>query len=124
MFGDRLKALREAKNITQSELGNAIGISSRVIGYYEANNRFPKEERILVDIAKFFNVSVDYLVENDYNSNDKTEAANEIYKIFRDKGLIVEGEEITNDTLETISNLLDAAIKNAEQINKISRKSK
>ncbi|WP_430885233.1 helix-turn-helix domain-containing protein [Fusibacter sp. JL216-2] len=121
MFGDKIKALREAKGLSQSDVGNAIGISSRVIGYYEANNRFPKEQRILVDLANLFNVSVDFLVDNDYDSSKREQAAEEIYKIFRDKGLIVEGEEITEEMLEAISALLDSAICNAEQINKIQK---
>jgi len=62
VFGDRLKELREEKGITQKDLGKVINISDRVIGYYEANDRFPKDENILKMIADFFNVSVDYLV--------------------------------------------------------------
>lgn len=61
-FGDILKQLREEKGITQKELGKYINVSDRVIGYYESNNRFPKDETILINIAKYFNVSLDYLV--------------------------------------------------------------
>ena len=61
-FGDRLRKLREQKGITQKELGKVINTSDRVIGYYEANDRFPKDENILRTIADFFDVSVDYLV--------------------------------------------------------------
>lgn len=61
-FGDRLRLLREEKGITQKELGKVLNISERVIGYYEANDRFPKDESIIRNIADYFNVSVDYLV--------------------------------------------------------------
>jgi len=61
-FGDRLKQLREEKNVTQKELGNYLNISSRVIGYYESNDRFPKDEIILNKIADYFDVSLDYLL--------------------------------------------------------------
>lgn len=61
-FGDRLKELREEKGITQKDLGKVINISDRVIGYYESNDRFPKDEKILKMLADYFNVSVDYLV--------------------------------------------------------------
>jgi len=62
VFGDRLKGLREEKGITQKHLGKVINISDRVIGYYESNDRFPKDEIILKRIAEYFDVSVDYLV--------------------------------------------------------------
>ncbi len=61
-FGDRLRELREERDITQKELGKLVNVSARVIGYYEANDRFPKDENVLKTIADYFNVSVDYLV--------------------------------------------------------------
>ncbi len=61
-FGDRLKELREEKDITQKDLSKIINVSDRVIGYYEANDRFPRDEDVLKTIADYFNVSVDYLV--------------------------------------------------------------
>lgn len=65
LFGDRLKNLRETANMTQAELGSLIGVSDRVVGYYEANNRFPKKQETLRKISEVFNVSVDYLVGTD-----------------------------------------------------------
>ncbi|WP_300382392.1 helix-turn-helix transcriptional regulator [Clostridium sp.] len=62
LFGDRLKILREDKDVTQKELGAAVGVSDRVIGYYESNDRFPKDENTLKALADYFNVSVDYLL--------------------------------------------------------------
>lgn len=61
-FGSRLKKLRLENNWTQAYVGNAVGVSDRVVGYYETDNRFPKEERILTALAELFNVSVDYLL--------------------------------------------------------------
>ncbi len=61
-FGDRLRELREERDITQKKLGELINVSTRVIGYYEANDRFPRDENVLKTIADFFNVSVDFLV--------------------------------------------------------------
>ncbi len=61
-FGETLRELREEKGLTQKELGKIINISDRVIGYYEANNRFPKDEYVLKQLADLFGVSLDYLV--------------------------------------------------------------
>jgi len=62
LFGDKLKLLREEKRISQRELGEKLGISDRVIGYYETNKRFPKDESALISIANFFSVSIDWLI--------------------------------------------------------------
>ena len=62
LIGDRLKILREEKRITQKQLGQVIMISDRIIGYYEVNDRFPKDEETLTRIADYFNVSVDWLL--------------------------------------------------------------
>ena len=63
-FGERLRTLRIEAGLSQEDLGHAIGVSARVVGYYETDDRFPKNQQILVDIAKTFQVSLDYLLDN------------------------------------------------------------
>ena len=63
-FNEILRALRKENNVTQKQLGEAIGKSSRIISYYEneqSENNLPDSET-LSKIAKFFGVSVDYLL--------------------------------------------------------------
>lgn len=61
-FGEILRALREEKGWTQKELGRRINVSDRVIGYWESNDRFPKDGNIINTLADLFNVSIDYLL--------------------------------------------------------------
>lgn len=119
LFGDKLKELRKAHGMTQGQVGQKIGISPRVIGFYEVNDRFPKDEKTLIDIANLFNVSVDYLLDHETDSEDKEDAAQRIYEIFREKGFIVEGQKVDEEVLDTISDILDTAIANAERVAKI-----
>lgn len=65
LFGDRIRQLRENAGMTQAELGKKIGVSDRVLGYYEANERFPRKQEVLTKLASVFNVSVDYLLGTD-----------------------------------------------------------
>ena len=71
-FGERLRALREGKNLTQKELGKILGLEQRTISNYEIDIRFKNGDR-LIKIADFFGVSIDYLLRdnNDYNNEDK-----------------------------------------------------
>lgn len=65
LFGDRLRKLREEKGMTQAELGELIGVSDRVLGYYESNDRFPKKPELLQKLSEIFKVSLDYLIGSD-----------------------------------------------------------
>ena len=60
-FGARLAALRQAKGMTQLELGAAVGVSNRVIAYYEADHAQPPGA-MLVDLARALTVSTDELL--------------------------------------------------------------
>ena len=57
----RLKNLRTSKKLSQAALAEKIGISQRAVSYYESGKDTPSLE-ILISIADFFNVSLDYLV--------------------------------------------------------------
>lgn len=61
-FGDNLRKLRKEKGLSQEQLSKNLKISRRIIGYYETNQRFPKDPKVLINIANFFNVSIDYLL--------------------------------------------------------------
>ncbi|MGQ0641302.1 MAG: helix-turn-helix domain-containing protein [Gemmatimonadaceae bacterium] len=60
-FGTRLTALRQAKGLTQDELGAAVGISNRMIAYYERDDAQPPGA-ILVELARTLAVSTDELL--------------------------------------------------------------
>ncbi len=57
----RLYELRRAKSITQQRLAIDLGIDQTSISSYECGKYLPTIE-ILVKIAEYFNVSVDYLL--------------------------------------------------------------
>ena len=67
-FAKRIKELRQEKGWSQEELGKLVGVSSRVIGYYESGERFPKAQETLVALAQTFGVSLDYLLDNPVRS--------------------------------------------------------
>lgn len=60
-FGNRLKALREKRGLSQSDLAAKFNVSASTIGMYEQGLREPNIER-LNRLAEFFGVSLDYLM--------------------------------------------------------------
>ena len=61
IFGKRLRALREDNDLTSEELANKLHITARALNYYENNMREPSFP-LLVQMADYFNVSLDYLL--------------------------------------------------------------
>lgn len=60
-FGKILKELREEKGYTQRELADLLHISHVSVSQYETGVRTP-DIYVITNIAKFFNVSVDFMV--------------------------------------------------------------
>ena len=60
-FGKNLKQLREIAKIGQIQLAKALGVSKGIISMWENGLREPTMSS-LISLAKFFNVSIDYLV--------------------------------------------------------------
>lgn len=74
MKGNRIKLLREEKQISQFELANIISISPSAIGMYERDEREPNDE-IKIKLAEYFNVSTDYLLGKTDMRNETNEKA-------------------------------------------------
>ncbi len=56
-----LKKLRLENNFTQVDLQEKTGIDQTLLSKYETGKRFPPI-RILIILADFYNVSIDYLL--------------------------------------------------------------
>ncbi len=86
-FGDILKDLRLEKNITQKELADKLNISSAMISNYENRINIPRDFKILIDIANYFQISVDKLIGNEKIKkieNELTSEETEIIETFRE----------------------------------------
>ena len=61
MVGMRIRELRMEKGITQNELSNYLGLTPKMVSFYELEQRFPPHD-ILIKLADYFDVSTDYLL--------------------------------------------------------------
>ena len=65
-FGQKIKELRNSKNLTAKQVADAIGLTRNAITNYEADIREPSLS-VLKSLCDFFNVSADYLIgRSDY----------------------------------------------------------
>ena len=60
-FADRMYELRNEKGYTREELASQLGCLHKMIQDYEEGKLYPHAIS-MVDIADFFNVSLDYLM--------------------------------------------------------------
>ena len=58
----RIRDMREDKDLTQAQVGAAVGVSQRTYAYYESGQRMLPPQ-VLCALADFYQVSVDYLLE-------------------------------------------------------------
>ena len=56
-----LKAIRKAKNLNQRKVAMDLNTSQECLSYYENGKREPPLQ-LLVDMSKYFNVSINYLI--------------------------------------------------------------
>jgi len=72
VFAKRLRELIESTGVSQAELANSVGVTRQAINSYTLGNTVPNSD-VLTDIAKYFDVSSDYLLGLiDIKSNDIT----------------------------------------------------
>lgn len=106
-LGDRIRYIREKRNILQKQLADALGITNVQLSRYETGDRKPDPDT-LKEIAKYLEVSTDYLhgltndpnPKNDYGGTafygfpdnyteeelDVARAAIEAYRKMKNKG--------------------------------------
>ena len=69
MLGDKIYSLRKERKISQDELSEILSTSRQAISKWERNEAKPDIDK-LITIAKFFNVSIDYLLNYEINYTD------------------------------------------------------
>ena len=72
---DLILVLRKEKGLTQQELGDILGVSSKSISKYERGICLPSDE-ILLKMTSFFNISLEELLNGERNKPNKN------FKIF------------------------------------------
>lgn len=89
-LGERIKKQRNLNKLTQKELAIQLGLTARMISFYETEQRVPPID-ILIKLANVFSISTDYLLglttENisivNYPQTELSDEENVILGIFR-----------------------------------------
>lgn len=110
IFVKRLVELMENADMTQVELADKIGTTNVTISRYVSGERKPRIE-IVAEIAKVFNVSIDYLLGLPIGKSKRyieNESIIELYKIVNHLGFLNEDHKLSTEQVTLIKKLLEA----------------
>lgn len=124
-FGERLQELRKQKKITRDELAKALKLSYSAIAKYETNVRKPDQDT-LKKIADFFDVTVDYLLGRSNHRKLTKKDEKDIEKIIEEtkqkientEGLMLDGEILGPEDIDSIINAMRVGLEMAKIKNK------
>jgi transcriptional regulator with XRE-family HTH domain len=102
-FGKRLARLRRARGLSQAALGDQIGISKRMVVYYETETDRPPAH-LLSALAKALAVSVDDLMGTGHLPSEPVEVDVRVWRRFQRL------QELPPDPKKTILKLLDSLL--------------
>ena len=131
--GEKIRQLRKDNKITQTELGKILNVEKSTISMYENNNTQPPSQTLAL-IAKYFNVTTDYLLGNEtpakfkpqLTDKDKKDIAKQVEDMLdgldadNPISFQLDGNEIDEDTRE----LLRQSLQNALEFARLKAKEK
>lgn len=120
-FPDRLKKLREGKNLLSKELAKIINVEPATITNWEKGKRSPKED-MLIKLADYFDCSIDYLLGRTDDCRSIVYSGklhNQTIEIEIDKGY---PHELTAKEVENIIRQLDSVGLDVEKLIQNSKK--
>ena len=81
IFSERIKTLKESKNLSTTQLADKLGIQKSRVSMWETNGTVPRQD-MLFKLCEFFGVSADYLLGNDKvdGQNPKNDVINSIQR--------------------------------------------
>lgn len=75
-FSEKLREQRKSRGYTQEELAEKLGVSRQAIARWESGETTPDME-LLIRICAEFSVSADYMIHDDYESDEDIPAVRE-----------------------------------------------
>ena len=71
-LGDKLSKLRKENNYTQEQLADILGVSRQAISKWESDISYPETDK-LIRMSELFNCSLDYLLKESEESDNKNQ---------------------------------------------------
>lgn len=107
--GDRIKRLREAKGLEQSDLADMLGYKSQsTISKWESGTNLPTGKN-MIKLAQIFGVTSDYILDGE----EPTENPIDLKDVLN-RTVAFDGHALDDNDAELIKSLLENMVKNKE----------
>jgi transcriptional regulator with XRE-family HTH domain len=104
-IGERIKQLRTGKHVTQEDLAKIAGLKDRSsIANWEADRVTPDYVQ-LQRVAKFFNVTIDYIINGKKEVNVTVFTQDDVDFVRRFHALPTVGQHMMINTLENLEEM-------------------
>jgi transcriptional regulator with XRE-family HTH domain len=116
--GERLRQLRENKQLSQGEVAKLIGVSRPAYVLYETGRSKPL--RKIKELCALFNVTSDYILGNDINTSN-TQIENkpkDLIKLLEKEEYTLNGVLVNQEDKEKLKRIIEAAFWDAKEKNK------
>lgn len=112
MFCERLKALRKDARKTQNDVATHLQVRRSTYGEYERGKIVPPYDKIK-SLAEYFEVTVEYLMEDEKEPVDVSKALNGIVHELEDKNSNVEvdGQTLNRQSRDLAIDAINSTIK-------------
>ena len=124
MISQRIKELRLENKLTQKELSDFLGLTPKMISFYELGQRVPPSD-IILKLADKFKVSTDYLLGNDTPAAEKPAAPskrdmNDLAKFLNKTEVMFDGDtyNLSEEDQQKLRNALEFVFWDAKRQNK------
>lgn len=81
-FAEKLQTLRRTKGMSQEQLAEQLNVSRQAISKWELGESMPDTENV-IRLSKLFNVSIDYLLNDEFQSDDDIPAVKENRQLLK-----------------------------------------
>lgn len=110
-LSENIKNIRKAKGLRQEQLAEAMGVSTASVSKWETGQCAP-ELTVLMDLADYFEVSVDALMGHQISGNRVTSMLDEMEQL-NENGAYKEAMEVAEKLLQCYPNSLEVVEKTA-----------
>lgn len=105
-FGQRLKALRTEKCLTQLELAHKVNLSKANISKYESDNIEPNLDTLNL-FSELFDVSLDFLLGKSAITKQEMNLQSDTELMKKQKLLLESARQLTKEEMEKVMEYVD-----------------